>query len=386
MSMVDDDKTPNDGVMSDDMMTAQEAAEFEAMRSGADVPDPAPAGDVAPATDGQQPPAEPHQNDGDGDLPDVDVLEADGRTKSRRVSLNKFLRVERLAKERETQLQAYQEQMRQQHEERTRLDERLRIINEAINSQNQHAEQQQAAQQAPQIPDPDQDIFSAVKYLMEQQQRVAQQTQQVQQNIQQRDVETDIAQRYQQDAIRFAQTEPTFLNGYQHLYRMRDAQLAIAGHADPAVRNKMIVREEQGLVRDAIARGKSPAQTMFEMAKAMGFTPTPPAPNPGVAAPPAQGSPPSPAAGGATLQQMARALPGSAPQQQAGNGQQGVSVAEQVANIARGQAAAQSLSNAGGGAAPQSLTNEALLNMSEEEFGELVANLPKSQQMNILGH
>jgi hypothetical protein len=80
----------------------------------------------------------------------------------------------------------------------------------------------------------------------------------------------DLRRTYSADLQRLAQTEPDVLEAYQHLMRGRDAELAIA-IPDPDRRRQVIEDEERGLIRDCLARGTSPAETVYKFAQVRGY-------------------------------------------------------------------------------------------------------------------
>ena len=67
--------------------------------------------------------------------------------------------------------------------------------------------------------------------------------------------------------------------------KLRANQLRAAGWTDETKISQQIVKEEKGLMRNALADNQSPAKRIFEMAKSAVFTPKP------SAAAPATGTP-----------------------------------------------------------------------------------------------
>lgn len=366
MSIIDDNSAHEDG---DNTFSAEEQAQFDAMRAadgGApppalpDIPDPV---GTPPVADGATP-AEP-------DDPDVETIkDAEGKPVNgtdgkpqKRVSFHKYQREEQRRRQLETDLQA-------ERDKNSRIDERLKIINEALTTPEAAAPAAPVEDEDPE-PNPETHIFEHNAWLSRQLQKSNQRFEQFQTTAQERDQEVQLATTYQNDAGRFAQTEPNFGAAYVYLIKQRDAELELAGVKDPKLRAQQIVREEKGLVQGALADGQSPAERIFNMAKGRGFTAAA-APTPAVAPAPAVADPGSLAAPPVVTPPAAAAAPAA------------VSVKEQIDLIKNGQEASASLSNAGG-SAPSQLTREMLADMPQEEFDDMIARLPKSKVRELLG-
>lgn len=390
MSLIDGDQNHEN----DDLST-EELAAFETMRSGGELPI---EGDGAlreapPAEEEEQVQQQPGQRPAPEETPDpeddIDVIERNG-TRGKRVALGKFLRTEEKAKKLEAELEDLRKERAAQSETSTRLDERLRIINEALQSPAQQPAQQQAEQDP--MPNPDADIFGYAAWQGRQLNRLSERLEGMENAGREREAENEMAEAYSQDARRFAQSEDgiTFKGAYEYLIAQRDQELLINGVADAKARQRQILAEEKGLVRSAIDAGQSPAERIFRMAAGRGFNPA------------AWLQQARQAAGGGTQPQQrqqakqqddpnALDAPAAAAQQRApaqrqqGNGQARNSVTEQIEAINRGQQAAATLSTGGGGAPPQELTQQQLLAMDEEDFALYVASLSKTDQKRLMG-
>jgi hypothetical protein len=196
-------------------------------------------------------------------------------------------------------------------------------------------------------PDPAKDMLGYVRYL---ERKVAEVDGRVGESM--RATETmraDAALRdaYANDARRFAENTPDFGAAYHYLLRSRDQELAMVGNADPQQRAAEMLAEERRLVSRALQNGTSPAEFIYRLAVSRGYR-----------------------------------SPGSQAQA-AGRGGK-ATVAEQIETIQRGQTAAKSLSNVGG-AAGDTITPEALANMSDDEFRALFDRLSKAKQREMLG-
>lgn len=368
MSMVETNQIDDDGTETFD---AGEQALFDSMRA-ADFGAPPAELDPEPIAEPEaktpvvvDPAITPEPED-----PDVETIKgADGKPAldtdgkpQKRVSFHKF-------KREEARRIALEDELNKSREAQTRIDERLKIINEALATPevDPAAAQRQQAEEDPE-PNPETHIFEHNAWLSRQLQKTRQTLESFQQTSQDRDSEVQLATSYQNAAAQFAQSEPLFAQAYVYMIQQRLNELEVAGVADPKLREQQVVREEKGLVQAALKDGVNPAERIFKMAKLRGFvakTPEPaPKPAPAAAVPGALDAPVD----------LTKAPP-TAPV---------VSVKEQVELIKNGQQAALSLSDAGG-SAPSELTREMLANMPQEEFDDLCARLPKSKLRELLG-
>lgn len=228
-------------------------------------------------------------------------------------------------------------ELAKEREMRTRIDERLKLFNEVI------APQADAKPEKPVRPNPEEDIFGYVKWLEDthasELAELKGQIGQTAQTVHDTTAETQLRDTYQADAQRFMGETPDFASAYQHVNRVRDAMLQEIGYSDPKQRAQIRMDEERALVDQALRSGKSPAATIYGVAKSLGYV---------KAAPVAAAAAATPAA--------ATPAASAAP-----------SVTEEVERIAKAQAASKSLSN-GGGASVGPMTVETLANMTEGEF------------------
>lgn len=366
--------------MSDDPLTPEEQAQFDAMRGDdGGTPPPPPEPEPAPETPpqpqlkaGEKPPAQQQEADPD---PDVEVTDPKTGTKQKRVSIHKYQRLEERAKAAEEERERIAKERQELLDRFSRADERLKIISEAM-ATPEGAQQQQEDPDPP--PDPEKDIFGYAQWQGRQIVKLNERLNGIEQGAVEQTNEVEIANTYRADAGRFAATEPAFAEAYVYLIQQRDRELELAGVTDRRAREQQIVREEKGLVAGAIKNGTSPAEMIFKMAQGRGYQ--------------KKAAPPPPANGGE--QKDPKALdaqvngtngtkPPPAQQQQQ---EKKTTVTEEIEAIKRGQEAAQSLSNVGGGAPVQELTSAALADMSEEEFNRLVERLPRERLMELMGN
>ena len=349
--------------------------------------------DAPPAgNNGAQPPAGEQRTEADDEADGVETV-TDQRTgkKQQRVSFHKF---QRMQKAYEDSQRALQDLTTRSAAEQARITERLNIINEALSTPAQQPGGDPEPEADPE-PDPEKDIFEYVKWQGRRIEEAHSTIRDLRNNVTSREEGERLQGTYQRHAVQFAQTEPNFAGAYVYLIRQREAELLANGVPADDV-TAQIAREEQGLVKKALAKGVNAAEHIFTLAKARGFQPltaeqlaaarrqqngngaAAPA-----AAPPAK-DPNALDAGGAPR--------GSVPavkQNGAANGSPAPAagkpnVQEIIENIKKGQEASLSLSNVGG-AVPPTLTPELLGNMSEEDFNRLVDNLPEARLRELLG-
>jgi len=382
-------------VESDEGMSALEQAQFEAMRSGNDIPETLPPGLPDPqAPQGQQvdpklAQAPPQEDPNDPD-PDIEVPNPQTGKPQKRVSIHKFDRLKKQYDEREAELDKLRTSQRDADLRNAKIEERLQIINEALTTPGG---QQQTQEQPDPRPDPETDIFAYVQWQERQLIKAQERIEAFETAGKESAAEQELATTYHQDAGRFAQLEPTFAEAYVFLVRQRDAELLIAGVKDKKARDQQIVREEKGLVRGAIEDGESPAERIYNMAKGRGFVPAAPKPAANGAANGANGAAhPAPGAteppkdpNALDAKPAARQPSGSGAPSPAQQQQAPVNVKTEIENIKRGTEAAQSLSNVGGGPVPPQLTPEILADMPEEKFNDLVNSLTREEMMDLMG-
>jgi hypothetical protein len=265
------------------------------------------------------------------------IPEANFRAVSEKYKLTKSERDElrERVKSFEDRTKSIEGELAKEREMRTRIDERLKLFNEVIAPQA-------AGEPAPpaEMPNPEEDIFGAFKWAADRIKQLEGQTSQTSQTLQDTAAETNLRTTYQADAQRFARETPDFLNAYNHVNRVRDQMLESIGYNDPNQRAQIRMDEERALVAQALQAGKSPAATIYGVAKSLGYAKAAPAAEPTPTVPGAQAAPATPAA---------------------------PSVTEEIERIAKGQAASRSLSSAGGAPAG-AMTVEVLANMTEPEF------------------
>lgn len=387
----------------DDGFSAEERAQFDAMRAEptapADLaPDAAPeasadaaaadAGGAAPAKDGaitDAPDASAAPSgEGEDDGDDEAAAGADAK-KPRRVSYSKF---EREVSARDKRIAELEKSTREDSEAKARLDERMRIINEAL-TPKEKAEQKDEDPE----PDPETDIFAHNAWLKREMLRHSERSEaaikELREGRQQEQAQTEVQRAYEDDATAFVRREPNFAPAYQFLMANRISELAVyffgkdmtaeGATLTPQELNRIrqtIQNEENQLVAGALKDGKSPAERIFSLARARGFRPPPPAAKNG-----------NGADHDAKPNGNGRDAPGNlaeaAAAASAGKPANG-SVKDEIERVRKGAESSLSLSQ-GGGAPAMALTPEKLANMPQDEFDALMAQLSPAEQRRAMG-
>lgn len=189
-------------------------------------------------------------------------------------------------------------------------------------------EQQQAAPAGP--PNPEEDIFGAVKHVTEQLAGIQKETAEAkaarEASEKQAAEQKVFVDKYRSDADAFEATNPDFKAAYNFLLNSRAAELKAIGYDTPEALHQALIADEMAIAQMAFERGKSPAAMLYNLANQRGY------------------------------KKEAAAEPGKG------------SAAEKLETIERGQAANKSLSNAAGSSGDPEMTAEALIAMPTEEF------------------
>jgi len=261
----------------------------------------------------------------DDEAEDDEQPQADKEFKSRKVPHRA------LAEERKQR----QELERQLAEVKTRTEERLNAI-------------QQALQPKPEAPPPPPDKYQDPIGFIEYQEKQLQQVQQTQQQfVEQQRQQNEIAQidnAYSQSWKQFAQEKPEAEGAYRHFVSGLDAYFKARGVTDQAQVNQLIAQEERQIALANLRTGKSPAEAIFNIASAQGYKPAP-----------AQAEAPVKTAD-EEIERRQRALPAS-----------------------------RSMSSSGGSGEVNGLSVTALLEMSDDEFAAATKGLSQRKREAIFG-
>lgn len=328
--MFDNDLATSEG---DSIFTPDEQAAMDAYERGeegpsaapatVEAPEGAPAGGEAAAPAAAAPEAAP----GEVVDPEADAGSADDNK-------GKFVRHGAFHQERERR-KAVEKELTELREKYARGDERLRLINEAMQARQAPA----AAPEAPAAPpSPDEDVIGYAKHLEKQLEELRSGMQQeTARQRQEREVGAVITD-YKADLNRFASTEPTFAAAFTHVMQSREAEYAALGVPADQIK-QALAQDELQIAMSARQQGVSPAERIFQIAKARGFAPKAPEPAPAPA-------------------------PVETP-------------AQKVERVAAGQAGPGKSLSAAGGAPAGEVTFEMLASMNERDFEAFATKNPE---------
>lgn len=237
--------------------------------------------------------------------------------KNDHVPLATFLEEKKARKELSGKLTEYEKQIAE-FKGKFAIIDRLKLPSEAA----------QATPAGP--PNPEEDIFGAVKHITEKltgiEKQTAEQKAAADAAEKQATEQKVFVDKYRAACDEFEQTAPDFKNAYNFLLNSRAAELKAIGYDTPQALHQALIADEIAIAQMAFDRGKSPAAMLYELANQRGYKKE-------VAAEPGKGA-----------------------------------AAEKLENIERGQAANKSLSNAAGSSGDPEMTAEMLIAMPADEF------------------
>lgn len=301
----------------------------------------APAASAAPAVTGD-----------DDDAVDGEVsIDDQGRVKD--VKTGRFVPHKAHHQLRE-RFKATRAELEQTKEKYARIDERITTLNQLLTGQPAATGAAPAA--APAVdeaaPDPEADLFGYVKWQAKQIERLNAELTKSKTTTEEYIGTQTHREAYTRDAAQFVTKQPDFLEALKNLRAGRAAELEAIGMDDAAQRAQQIAREERDIVQAAISKKKSPSEMLYAIAKARGYAPPAPKPNPTPATTPAQST---------------------------------IDHAAQIEQIANGQKQAASGFASGGGIVGEGLTAEALANMSDDEYAATVSRMTAAQRKAVFG-
>lgn len=131
----------------------------------------------------------------------------------------------------------------------------------------------------PPPPDPTVEPIEALQYTQQQLYALQEQQARFFEAQQARQEQTQIVNTYAGAAKQFAVKQPDFPDAYKHVIATRKMELQELGY-DPQAIVQTLQHEEMGLAANALQNGQDPAEIIYRMAKARGFTvkPVPPPP------------------------------------------------------------------------------------------------------------
>lgn len=303
--------------------------------------------------------------DGDADEDGAITIGADG--KARDTLSGKYVPHHALHKERERR-KATDAELMTLREKYARGEERLSVLMDLVQGADGGAKPAPGAAApgaakpgdesdpfAEEAIDPEVDVFGALKQSQRQTAALLKRITDGDQATKAKEASASVGTAYRSDAIAFARTQADFGDAYNHLIANMHQELEALGVADEAARNRAIAEREKEFVTQILAAKGSPAAALYKMAKVRGYTPktAEPAPTP---------------------------TPAPAPKPAADPG----AVAKLEA-INKAKETVVSLGGSGGSAGGDTLTIEALANMSEAEFANTAKRIGKAGMARIMG-
>lgn len=286
------------------------------------------------ATDAEPPP---------GQVDDEEGVYIDEDGKARSVLTGKFVPHAALHKERERRKAIEQENLTYR-EKVARVEERLAVLNEVMAAVDGKRAAEGEVSKPDTPPNPEEDIFAYVKYLEQRVNKTDEERQSFAKQTQERQAREQLTAMYRQDALRFAEQAKDFGQAYSYLQKSKTEELTALGFSPQEIQ-RQLEHEELTAVTRALQARRSPAEAVYQAAKARGWR----------------------------GEEAATAAP--VPQQ---NG------AQKLQTIERAKQTQRTLSGAGGSSG-EGLTAEALANMSDDEFAAVAAKMGKSKMRPFLG-
>jgi predicted phage tail protein len=312
-----------------DTFTAEESAQFDAMRDDAPAAAPAPRAERAAR---EPDPAIEIVHD---EAPEAAEQAAHEPEKQKTVPHEQF----HAERERRKALQSEMQKLREETAAaNARMEERFRML--------QQATQPKAAEPAP-LPDmatdPIQHIDGRFRSIEQQAAEIRQFQEQQRQAQAQQAQFAELRNHLVASEQAFRAETPDYDAAMQHMIQVRHAELQALGLVDPVARNQQLMQDVAQLTAQARQMGRNPADVMYQIAAARGYRKAAPAPTP-----------------------IEAAIEAPA-----------VSAADrQVAAIERGRAMSTTVGTSGT-APPTRLTPDRIANMSEAEFSRVYAKVAK---------
>jgi hypothetical protein len=235
-----------------------------------------------------------------------------------------------------------QRQIEQERIERARLEERTNIILQQLRG---YGPQQQPQPEPPKVPDPEEDVFGAVKHLMQKQQATDAQIEAYKrQEMQQRQQAEQV--QYMTGALRHHEARareqaPDYDDAMKYFAEVRAADLKAQGITDPQRINQIITQQDLQHIDYALRNRADPAALAYQRAMALGYK---------------------------------KASP-TAEQNRAPDGK---FASADLSRVAAGQAASKTLAGGGAREGGVVIDAKALASMSESEFEEFRTKNPRA--------
>ena len=194
--------------------------------------------------------------EGESDEPDPKPVQEEDKKSKVESNQSKAIRIER--------------EKRKELEKALKLQaERSQKIEEVLNTVLQPKEGPKEV-----IPDPDEDPVGHQNYKIEKLERLQQQHQDYLRQQHEYQVQLQQEQQfmgmYTQDARKFTESQPDFMDAYRHVVNSRIEEHLIAGY-DQKVAEELFKQEEAAWVAKAFQDGESPSSRIYALAKKRGY-------------------------------------------------------------------------------------------------------------------
>ena len=233
---------------------------------------------------------------------------------------------------------------RKRNEENQRkMDERLRLLTEAM--QPKQPEQTQE----PTFLDPEKDALGALKLNQKQIQELVEYKKNQENERQINQAREGLRMQAAQLESEFVKVTPDYNEASQYLIQSRGRELEASGMYSIPQINEILRNEAFALAQQAIQNGRNPAESVYAIAKARGYTP-----------------------------KQAQAAADAAAKTE--------TEAEKLARIEAGQAASKSIGQAQGAqlSSGLKLDSKTLANMSDDEFAKVYNKLSRNERRNLM--
>jgi hypothetical protein len=248
----------NENVGGDDLsFTAEEQAQFAAIRS------------EAPSE-----PVEERSEAAEADAPET-AEAADGAPKGQERAKDPLHQA--MHEEREKR-KGLQRQIEQERIERARLEERTNLILRQLQGYGPQPQQQP---EPPKVPDPEEDVFGAVKHLLQKQQATEAQIEAYKQQELQRRQQAQhfegLTGALRHHEARAREQAPDYDDAMKYFADVRAADLRAQGITDPQRINQIITNQDLQHIDYALRNRADPAALAYQRAMALGYKKASPA-------------------------------------------------------------------------------------------------------------
>jgi hypothetical protein len=248
----------NENVGGDDLsFSAEEQAQFAAIRSEA--------------------PSEPVEERSEAEAPDTPETAEAAEESPKAPEKAKDPLHQAMHEEREKR-KGLQRQIEQERIERARLEERTNLILQQLQGYGQQVKPQP---EPAKIPDPEEDVFGAVKHLMQKQQateaEIAAYKQQEMQHRQRVQYEQNLTSALRHHETRAREQVPDYDDAMKFFAEVRAKDLQAQGITDPQRINQIITQQDLQHIDNAMRNRMDPAALAYQRSLAFGYKKSAPA-------------------------------------------------------------------------------------------------------------